>query len=171
MVQFVEDPSDRSEYAVKFFLDRHAFLTEAALYASGCPQVAATLSLDAIPDLAPYLATSNSAYTNSFLPEAVARFLPQVEAIHDEADERVDPARGRPLPPCIVMEKGESLFDCSGRAAIDLFTKLAVRASGRLSHMHVTGAAKRLSPLGVKCGFIVCAPGQLASQTRPRVSK
>ena len=56
------------------------------------------------------------------MPDAAARFLPQVEAVCDDA---VDP-RGRPLPPCIVMEKGESLQDWSNRAEPDLFTSLAV---------------------------------------------
>ena len=55
--------------------------------------------------------------------EACARFLPQVETICHQA---VDP-RGRPLPPCIVMEKGESLQDWSNRADPDLFTSLGVR--------------------------------------------
>ena len=57
------------------------------------------------------------------MPDAAAKFLPQVEAVCDDA---VDP-RGRPLPPCIVMEKGESLQDWSNRAEPDLFTSLAVR--------------------------------------------
>ena len=57
------------------------------------------------------------------MPQAAAKFLPQVETVCDDA---VDP-RGRPLPPCIVMEKGESLQDWSNRAEPDLFTSVAVR--------------------------------------------
>ena len=56
------------------------------------------------------------------MPDAAAKFLPQVEAVCDDA---VDP-RGQPLPPCIVMEKGESLQDWSNRAEPDLFASLAV---------------------------------------------
>ena len=62
---------------------------------------------------------------NSETAQVCARFLPKVETMCDHA---VDP-RGRPLPPCIVMEKGESLQDWSNRAEPDLFTSLAVRAS------------------------------------------
>ena len=57
------------------------------------------------------------------IPDEAAKFLPQVEAVCDDA---VDP-RGRALPPCIVMEKGESLQDWSNRAEPDLFASLAVR--------------------------------------------
>ena len=60
---------------------------------------------------------------NAETAEVWARFLPQVETICDHA---VDPW-GRTLPPCIVMEKGESLQDWSNRAEPDLFTSLAVR--------------------------------------------
>ena len=60
--------------------------------------------------------------TFQHMPDAAAKFLPQVEAVCDDA---VDP-RGRPLPPCIVMEKGESLQDWSNRAEPDVFASLAV---------------------------------------------
>ena len=43
----------------------------------------------------------------------------------------VDP-RGNALPPCIVMERGESLQEWSDRAEPDLFTSLSVRTP---SHM------------------------------------
>ena len=57
------------------------------------------------------------------MPDVAAQFLPQVEAVCADA---VDP-RGRPLPPCIIMEKGESLQDWSNRAEPDRFASLAVR--------------------------------------------
>ena len=56
------------------------------------------------------------------MPDTVAKFLPQVEVVCQDAE---DP-RGWPLPPCIVMEKGESLQDWSNRAEPDLFASLAV---------------------------------------------
>ena len=56
------------------------------------------------------------------MSQAAAKFLPRIEAVCDDA---VDP-RGRLLPPCIVMEKGESLQDWSNRAEPDLFASLAV---------------------------------------------
>ena len=56
-----------------------------------------------------------------------ARFLPHVEAVCDSAATGgVDP-NNAPLPPCIVMERGESLQDWSNRAEPDRFTSLSVR--------------------------------------------
>eukprot|EP00892_Ulva_mutabilis_P000976 jgi/Ulvmu1/1087/UM106_0003.1 len=59
---------------------------------------------------------------------------------------------GKPLPPCIVMEKGESLQDWSERAEPDLFTSLAVLSniSARLADMHEAGYAHRdLKPANI----------------------
>ena len=56
------------------------------------------------------------------MPDTAAKFLPQVEVVCEDPE---DPL-GRPLPPCIVMERGESLQDWSDRAEPDLFTSLAV---------------------------------------------
>ena len=54
----------------------------------------------------------------------------QVEAVRDGGDvELVDP-RGSALPPCIVMERGESLQEWADRAEPDLFTSLSVRNPG-----------------------------------------
>jgi hypothetical protein len=51
----------------------------------------------------------------------------QVEALRDGVTgDLVDP-KGRALPPCIVMERGESLQEWANRAEPDLFTSLAVR--------------------------------------------
>ena len=74
------------------------------------------------------------------MPDAAARFLPQVEAVCDDA---VDP-RGRPLPPCIVMEKGESLQEWSNRAEPDVFASLAVRSLSVVSWLRS------------RCGCIAC---------------
>jgi serine/threonine protein kinase len=50
----------------------------------------------------------------------------QVEALRDGVmGELVDP-KGRRLPPCIVMERGESLQEWTHRAEPDMFTALAV---------------------------------------------
>jgi hypothetical protein len=50
----------------------------------------------------------------------------QVEALRDGVEgELVDPS-GKALPPCIVMERGESLQDWANRAEPDLFMSLAV---------------------------------------------
>ena len=68
-----------------------------------------------------------SAWGDCRTTAAAAKFLPRVEALCEVgAAELVDP-RGRPLPPCIVMEKGESLHDWSDRAQPDLFSAVSVR--------------------------------------------
>ena len=129
VVQFVMDNRDRREYAVKFFMDREAFLTEAALYAACVPAVHLITS----PSI-----TAHASATREHLAgglkmvetvKAAANFLPQVEAVCDEMASGLEDPHGHPLPPCIVMEKGESLNDWSDRAEPDLFTSLAVRHS------------------------------------------
>jgi hypothetical protein len=52
----------------------------------------------------------------------------QVEALRDGVKgELVDP-RGKSMPPCIVMERGESLQEWASRAEPDPFTALSVRS-------------------------------------------
>ena len=148
IVQFAEGAENSCAYAVKFFLDAEAFRTETALYAA-CTSapldshrslsagVAGSGALALLHDSAPsHLATpaedesAEPADVEGSLPLAAVRargrFLPLVEAVCGGGEGLVDP-RGRPLPPCIVMEKGESLYDWSERAEPDLFTALAVR--------------------------------------------
>ena len=113
-------------YAIKFFLEWDGFLTEAALYAAAFPYLRSELS----PDILARADAETSAHGGEAVPmsEIVARFLPQVEAVCGGAAGGLEDPRGRPLPPCIVMEKGESLHDWSDRAEPDLFMAVAVRA-------------------------------------------
>ena len=130
VVQYALGVHDRHEYALKFFLDREAFLTEAALYAACFPDV----RVNASPDIAaradaaaePSLRGEPAARTR--MADVVSRFLPQVDAVCDTASAGLEDPRGQPLPPCIVMEKGESLQDWSDRADPDVFMVVAVRA-------------------------------------------
>lgn len=46
----------------------------------------------------------------------------------EKASEELKDARGVPLPPFIVMEKGESLSDWTERAHPELFQGIAVRS-------------------------------------------
>ena len=128
MVQFAEGLEDQCEYAIKFFLDYDAFLTEAALYAACFPHIREEVSDDVLAraDAASHRAESGAAAVS--LSQVAARFLPQVEAVCDGSAGGLEDPRGRWLPPCIVMEKGESLHDWSDRAEPDLFTSLAVCA-------------------------------------------
>ena len=63
-------------------------------------------------------------------PELEAVF-PRVHAAlnPEEAAAELRDAAGRPLPPCIVMERGESLNEWSQRAKPDVFQAVAVCAS------------------------------------------
>eukprot|EP00892_Ulva_mutabilis_P008121 jgi/Ulvmu1/5681/UM024_0028.1 len=193
VVQFVVDPKDGREFAVKFFLQEKAFRAEAALYAASFPALRSHLSrgllaappepeantallpppppttahhraAHAKPPIDSQAASSDATETtlnstpcvasetwvvdSANLPQTPATFLPQLEAVCDDA---VD-LRGRRLPPCIVMEKGESLQDWSNRAEPDLFTSLAVlsNVAARLAVMHDVGYVHRdLKPANV----------------------
>ena len=127
MIQFVECKDDHGQYAIKFFLDRESFLTEAALYAACLPTMPAVLSESASKHLQSILPRTASGGGLHF-PEAVARCLPQLEAVVDceAASGPLNDPRGRPLPSCIVLEKGDPLDDWTGRSDPDIFTTLAV---------------------------------------------
>lgn len=129
VVQFCRDSRDDCHYAIKFFLDQDAFLTEASLFAACFPALRCTLSpeVHARADATIEAADSNTSISNVPLSEFAARFLPQVDMVCDSATANLVDPRGRTLPPCIIMEKGESLQDWSNRAEPDLFTALAVR--------------------------------------------
>ena len=127
VVQFAEDVEDRSEYAVKFFLDYESFLTEAAIYAACFPHIHSRVSDEVKARADATAGVGMDGVEAVQMSDITARFLPHVEAVCDgSSGELVDP-QGRPLPPCIVLEKGESLYDWIDRAQPDLFTSLAVR--------------------------------------------
>ena len=105
VVQFAED-REGVAYALKFFLDNEAFHSEAYLYASYGT---------ALPH--------PSKASGPGMPVGPAQFLPRVQCVRDCG---CDP-QGARLPPCIVMEKGESLHEWCNRADPDLFASVAVR--------------------------------------------
>eukprot|EP00892_Ulva_mutabilis_P006269 jgi/Ulvmu1/4013/UM188_0003.1 len=155
VIQFAEDCSDNSVYAVKFFLDAESFRTEASLYAACTTIATTTVSSGAHTNAGsniPHALIGHGLDHDGSLPEAAAKFLPQVEAVCDGKEAALRDPRRRPLPPCIVMEKGESLQDWSDRAEPDLFTTLAVlsHVSQRLADMHDAGYVHRdLKPANV----------------------
>ena len=123
----MEGVDDRREYAVKFYLDYSAFVAEAALYAMCFPHIRSTVSTD-VTDLADATAGIGIGGREAVpLSQDVARFLPQVEAVYDSPTKGLQDPEGRSLPPCIVMEKGESLQDWSDRAKPDFLTAVGVR--------------------------------------------
>eukprot|EP00892_Ulva_mutabilis_P004146 jgi/Ulvmu1/2102/UM125_0006.1 len=154
VIQFARGTDDDLHYAVKFFLEPHAFVVEAALYAACFPQIRSSLS----PQVAQHAAhiaaipTQGGSWPVGRMSAAAVRVLPQVEAVCDGVTGGLDDPRGVPLPPCIVMEKGESLYDWSDRAQPDFFTSLGVLSniSQRLADMHDAGYVHRdLKPANV----------------------
>eukprot|EP00892_Ulva_mutabilis_P000965 jgi/Ulvmu1/1086/UM106_0002.1 len=145
-VQFMVDVSDRCEYAAKFFLDRDDFLTEAAVYAACFPSLRSTVFLQAAAHMQDKeLNHIAECMTRAEVSDATSRLIPQVAAVCDAGTPGLEDPRGGPLPPCIVMERGESLHEWSERAVPDLFTSLAVLSniSKRLADMHEAGYAHR----------------------------
>eukprot|EP00892_Ulva_mutabilis_P004013 jgi/Ulvmu1/1984/UM012_0146.1 len=117
VIQFVKDHRTGLHYAVKFFLSTTAFADECRLY------------------------------TNPDSP--LGPFLPALRNIVDggPAAPLVVDGHGRLLPPCIVMEKGESLDvwmqrNCGG---IDMITGLQViqHVAERLADLHGAGYVHR----------------------------
>eukprot|EP00892_Ulva_mutabilis_P008326 jgi/Ulvmu1/5866/UM025_0128.1 len=92
-------------------------------------------------------------YTDPTTP--LGRFLPRVRNIVEAgADAAVRDANGRPLPPCIAMEKGESLDLWMRRGAdgVDFFTGLQIitHTAACLSRLHAAGYVHRdLKPANI----------------------
>lgn len=59
-------------------------------------------------------------------PMQLQRFMPSVSKYVDNLNSSVCDPFGNPLPPFIVMEKGESLSDRAHRMPVDLFTAAQV---------------------------------------------
>ena len=134
----MEGVDDRREYAIKLYLDYSAFVTEAALYAICFPHIRSTVSVE-VKDLADATVGIGVDSREAVpLSQVVARFLPQVQAVNDGPTQGLHDTAGRPMPPCIVMAKGDSLQDWSGRAKPDFFTTLGVREVGLIIRYRYT---------------------------------
>ena len=132
VVQFARRLNDGREYAVKFFLDRGAFYAEAALYAAYFPALRKLLTSDAGRASIHMHACDAPSIAGGI---AGGRFLPHVEAVCDSAEAGLVDPRGRSLPPCTVMEMGESLQELCDRAEPDCFTTFAVRTTPCSMHV------------------------------------
>lgn len=109
-------------FAVKFFLDHHTFYAEAALYAAFFPELRTSPEIDAAARRVCIMHEEHAPIG------ATVNFVPRIEAVLDDSQGELVDARGSSLPPCIVMERGESLMEWAERTEPDLFTVLAVRA-------------------------------------------
>lgn len=68
------------------------------------------------------------------------QFMPHVRAMHDNADKQLVDLRGVPLPPCIVMEKGESLDIFCDRSKPDQAQAYSVCPPGHCHASFILGA-------------------------------
>ena len=129
---------DGVEYAIKFYVSRSAFKAEMGLYsqrtsrnatglAQFLPQVFQYLSLvGRVAHLFLYLLHGGmfTARSNSVDQRNA---VPQVRNVESNADKGIKDPQGNPLPPCIVMERGESLDIWSERAQADRSQAFMVR--------------------------------------------
>ena len=115
MVQIVEDRNSRLQYAVKFFLSTGAFHQEKGMY------------------LEPN--------------QPLGGFLPQLRTIIEPSSPEglILDRFGNPLPPCIVMEAGESLDLWSARNAPDRAQTFVVvyHIAQRLAELHASRQVHR----------------------------
>jgi hypothetical protein len=129
VVQFARGIDDGRDYAVKFFLREAAFQVETVLYAAWCPSFQQEFGVRG--GKSGSQEASGHGGTGSLrgmrVAPDVAKFLPQVEAVCEQGQADLKDPDGAPLPPCIVMERGESLQEWADRADPDRFTALAVR--------------------------------------------
>eukprot|EP00892_Ulva_mutabilis_P008922 jgi/Ulvmu1/6401/UM003_0029.1 len=77
--------------------------------------------------------------------EVLRELLPKIEVMSDNEGGQEGDAHNTPLPPFIVMEKGEALDEWSRRAKPDMFQSVAMLAniSRRLADMHEAGYVHR----------------------------
>eukprot|EP00892_Ulva_mutabilis_P010008 jgi/Ulvmu1/737/UM010_0110.1 len=122
VVQFVLAPQSNCQYAIKFFANRAAYNDEKQLY----------------------------------LTSELAQFMPTVLEFHDNdgacGDTIATDPFGNPMPPCFVMEKGESLSDRTKRCEHDLFTTIQIigQVARCLSELHDRGWVHRdLKPANI----------------------
>ena len=122
MVQLVDEADGVCQYAVKFFLDRDAFLTEAALYAARFPALrkVASREVAARADALQAEACDSCCLLQS------CQFMAGACLICEEAAEGLSDPGGHALPPCIVTDSGQSLQDWLEHKPEDSFSTVAV---------------------------------------------
>ena len=108
-MQFASTPADNRVWAIKFFLSPTAFENESVLYAAHYPELRSQLPVAAAERAAALKRAVQSAGPLRSAG-ASAKFLPRVELSVGLHGGLMDP-KGMPLPPCVVMEKGESLLE------------------------------------------------------------
>eukprot|EP00892_Ulva_mutabilis_P008345 jgi/Ulvmu1/5883/UM026_0003.1 len=168
--EFASSQFDPSQYAIKFYLNRDEFEAEAALLATTAPapptpparpeslasvdSVASTMSV--VPGTRQESATLAAAPSHTGTARRRLPFLPDVRGAYGNTAEGVCDPRGRPLPPCIVMQRGESLQDWLGRCTPGWHSACTVllAVSQCMADMHAAGFVHR----GLKPSNIMWLP-------------
>ena len=138
VVQMARGRHDGVEYTIKFFVSHAAFEAERGLYSQRTSQNAAGLAqflpqvfqclvwVVRVAHIFLYLLHGGKFTT---LPKSFDRrnAVPQVRNVEGNTDKSIKDPQGHPLPPCIVMERGESLDIWSERAQADRSQAFMVR--------------------------------------------
>ena len=129
IVQFATSRYDPFQYAVKFYTNAAQFQTEACVLSGGLFTAPSTPTPplwlhrnraqrdkqlgDTLPRVThPHASTEDDRQTR-------LAFLPPVVGIYAAGSTRLQDPQGWPLPPCVVMQRGESLQDWMGRPSSD----------------------------------------------------
>lgn len=112
IVQFASTPADQRDWAIKFFLSPTAFENESVLYAAHYPELRSQLPIAAAERAAELKRAARRSGPPSLgsTRSGSEKFLPRVELSVGLHGGLMDP-KGMPLPPCVVMERGENLLE------------------------------------------------------------
>jgi hypothetical protein len=90
-------------------------------------------------------AAEMAVYTDSPL----GKLLPRLEGMYDNRDGGIADPHGHPLPPCIIIERGESLDEWSKRRKPDMWAAMPVRS---LSLCHTLPRRLAVAYAPARCG-------------------
>jgi hypothetical protein len=133
-VQFVAGAdAGGARRAVKFFVDMDAFCRESAVLGAFYPHLRTSPALEAAArrmreDFEAHSVASAGAPTHArHAAPRLSAILPSAHMVYDRGVEGLVDPSGHPLPPCIVMERGENLQEWTERTQPDLSQALTVR--------------------------------------------
>jgi hypothetical protein len=120
VVQFAVCMQDNRRFAVKFHLNRNHFNAESALYGAFFPALRTSPDIDVAARRVRIMHEAHAPIGTT------VNFLPKVEAVLDNTRHELSNSKGDSLPPCIVMERGESLLEWAERTEPNLFKVFTV---------------------------------------------
>jgi hypothetical protein len=134
IVQFARTPADNRVWAIKYFLSPTAFENESVLYAAHYPELRSQLPIAAADQAAALRRLVQSSGPVQRVG-ASTKFLPRVELSVGLHGGLMDP-KGMPLPPCVVMEKGENLLEWWSHVEQSRQAAQRVRSPPIMSQLH-----------------------------------